>query len=235
MNQSTIIQYLKGTLDLVYPNNCSACGLRLFNQEKIICLKCDVSLPRTSFHLLENNPIEQLFWGRVPLVSAAAYFQYFKGSQYKNLLHQLKYKGRSDIGEYLGYRYGRELDNANAFSTVDAIVPVPLHPKKEKARGFNQSLHIAMGLSRAMNRPIISNNLIRTQYNESQTRRGRFERWENVSELFQLKSPEELRGKHILLVDDVVTTGATIEACAQALLKAPDSRLSIVALAYASS
>lgn len=234
MNQNTIIQYLKGAVEFVYSNNCAVCGCRLMNQEQVLCIKCDFSLPRTSFHLLENNPVEQLFWGRVPLVSAAAYFQYFKGSEYKNLLHQLKYKGRSDIGDYMGFKYGLELDNANSFSSVDSIVPVPLHPKKEKTRGYNQSWHIAKGLSRALNRPLLVNNLIRTHYNDSQTRRGRFERWENVSELFLVKNPEELRGQHILLVDDVVTTGATIEACAQALQKAPDVRLSIVALAYAS-
>lgn len=232
---SDSLLYLKSFVDLIFPNTCVCCGQPLVNQEEVLCLKCNIGMPRTSFHLLPNNPIEQIFWGRAKVESASSYFYYSKGSIYKNILHHLKYKNREDIGLYMGRMYGSELKNADSFSTIDCIVPIPLHPKRERNRGYNQSLAIAKGLSLSLGKEINKNSLYRRFYNNTQTKRGRFQRWENVENLFAIKNDHLLEGKHILLVDDVITTGATLEACINTLQKVPNIKISVATLAYAST
>jgi ComF family protein len=191
-------------------------------------------MPRTYFHLISPNQVEQLFWGRVKVEKATALFFYRKGSRYQQLLYSLKYKGNAEIGIELGKLFGADLNTVNYFGEIDYIVPVPLHPKKERKRGYNQSLMIAKGLEALINKPIVTGNLVRKHYSETQTRKGRFERWENVSELFQLENPEQFESKHILLIDDVITTGSTIEACATAILQSKDAKVSVAAIGYAS-
>jgi ComF family protein len=191
-------------------------------------------MPRTHFHMVKGNPLEQIFWGRVQIEKATSWFFFQKGSHYQNLLHHLKYKRQRGIGVEMGRNFGSELMVVNYFSEVDVIVPVPLHPKKEKQRGYNQSLAIAEGLSYQLKVPVETDILLRRFYSQSQTRKGRFERWENVNDLFDLTIEGFFSGKHVLLVDDVVTTGSTLDACAQKILSCAGARVSIATLAYAS-
>lgn len=227
-------KYLIDFLSLVYPNICLCCDNPLVSQESIICTRCNIQLPRSHFHLVEGNPVEQLFWGRVTIEKATSYFIFKKGSRYQRLLHELKYKGCREIGVEMGKRFAAELQQISYFDEIDCIVPVPLHPKKEKKRGYNQSAVIAEGLSFILKKEIDTKNLFRKHHGESQTRKGRYERWENVNEIFDLIDKEAFANKHILLIDDVVTTGSTLEACALAVLKSENTKVSIATLAFAS-
>lgn len=220
-------------LSLIYPNLCFSCENVLMKQEHLICTNCMIQLPRTYYHLVEDNPVELIFWGRVKIEKATSYFLYQKGSKYQQLIHELKYKGFREIGVELGKKFGAELIQNNYFGDVDCLVPVPLHPKKEKKRGYNQSLAIAEGLAQMLQKEVCTDVLIRNYYSETQTRKGRFERWQNVNELFGVKNSEKLANKHVLLVDDIVTTGSTLEACANVLLQLPNVKVSIATLGYA--
>lgn len=195
-----------------------------------------MKLPKTNFHKVRNNLVEKTFWGKIKIEHATSYFFFVKGSVYQEMLHRLKYKGRSDIGVYLGTRFGHELAQSPDFSSIDQIIPVPLHPDRLKTRGYNQSERIATGLSNAMNIPVNTQSLKRKTYTETQTLKSKDERWENVSSAFEADMPANLNGKHILLVDDVLTTGATIEGCAIALQKRfPNVKISVATLAFAHS
>ena len=218
---------------LFFPNVCAACGERLLTQEKVICTRCLVDLPRTNFHLEQNNPVSQLFWGRIDVKNATALFRFQKGSRFQDLLHLLKYKGRQDVGEELGRQLGFELKKSVLFNNVNIVIPVPLHPKREKKRGYNQAECIAKGIAESMGIEIQSRNIIRNKETQTQTNKSRIERWKNVDSIFEIKQPEKLINKNILLVDDVVTTGATLEACAQAILKTKGTTVNIAALATA--
>ncbi len=222
----------RNLLDLVFPNICVVCTRALVRGENILCTQCNYELPRTHFSTHENNPVHQLFWGRILLNHASAYFHYRKGSSFQKLLHQLKYHGKYEIGVELGRQFGYELLISPHYHTVELIVPVPLHPKKEKERGYNQSLAIAEGISQALKVPT-ETIIERKIYAETQTKKSRIDRWQNVEEAFHLKHPEKAEGKHLLLVDDVITTGATLEACALSLRNLNDYQLSIAGLAAA--
>jgi len=190
-------------------------------------------LPYTHYHLQKDNPIEKRFWGKVPIERATSLFYYQKASATQHLLQALKYKGEKQVGEVLGKQLGTLLKQSVDFSTIDLIVPVPLHPKKLQKRGFNQSECICNGISATFGKPVDTTNLVRLIENPTQTRKGVYERWENTSGIFGLKSPREFEGKHLLLVDDVLTTGSTIEACIQAILQAHGAKVSVVTLAVA--
>ena len=220
-------------ISLFYPRLCAGCNTSLVNGEDILCLHCLADLPRTNYHLFPENPVFQIFIGRVNITLASSFCRFDKGGRLQHLLHQLKYKGNSEVGIKMGILFGYDLIQSSSYQDIDAIIPVPLHPKKEKKRGYNQSAEICKGLSESMNRPVISGNLVREIHTSSQTRKGRFERWENVSGIFNVKNEASLIGKHLLLVDDVVTTGATLEACCEPLLKIPGVRVSIATLASA--
>ena len=220
-------------LGLIYPELCITCGERLVSQEKFVCMKCWIDLPVNNFHHEPENKVAQLFWGRVEVEHAASYFNYRKGSRYQNIIHFIKYKGLKELGYEIGLKYGNLLAGSTWVNSVDAIVPVPLHPRKKRKRGYNQSDWIARGIAGIVEKPLSTNNLFRKIYTSTQTRKNRFERWQNVEGIFDVLHPGEFEGKHILLVDDVVTTGATLEACAYKLLKINDTRVSIVTLAYA--
>lgn len=219
--------------ELLFPRLCVICDDKLIEQERWICLHCLHHIPRTNHHLIADNPVAQLFYGRVPIEFATSFFYFSKGSKYQTLLHNLKYKGMKELGEEVGKHFGIDLMRSPEFSSVDVICPVPLHPQKEKKRGYNQSWWIASGIARQMQKELSDDNLKRITATETQTRKTRFERWQNVEGIFELTNPEAFSGKHILLVDDVVTTGSTLEACAHTVLSKTDARVSIATLATA--
>jgi ComF family protein len=220
-------------ISLLFPRLCYACGNHLLRNEELICTECYVLIPRTNFHTELNNPVAQLFWGRCLIEKAAAFSFYNKGSRIRNLIHNLKYKGIKEIGYELGKIYGRSLAAAGFTDDIDLIIPVPLHPSKMRTRGFNQSEAISMGLSDSTRLPLDIKSLERTVISATQTKRSRYERWTNVEGIFTVTDPLAIKGKHILLVDDVITTGSTIESCTNELVKIEGVRVSVVALAFA--
>lgn len=226
-------QLLNDLIELLYPRLCVVCGDKLIEQEKWICLHCLHHIPRTNFHLIADNPVAQIFYGRVNIENATSFFYFSKGSKYQALLHNLKYKGMKELGEEMGKYFAIDLRQSSWFDSVDIICPVPLHPSKEKKRGYNQSWWIASGIAQQLNKELSINNLKRLTATETQTRKSRFERYLNVDGIFELKNPEAFSGKHILLVDDVVTTGATLEACATTILSTTNAQISIATLATA--
>jgi ComF family protein len=189
-------------------------------------------MPRTDFHTFRDNPIQKLFWGRTSVESSTSLLYFNKGAKVQQMLHQLKYKGNTEIGEMLGQELGRSMNNSEYFKGITAVIPVPLHPKKEKLRGYNQSMMIARGVA-SMMAVETRKNLVKRTSTDSQTRKSRYDRWQNVESVFEIKEPESLYGKHILLIDDVVTTGATIEACVNELLKLPGTKVSVATIACA--
>jgi len=219
-------------LNLIYPKTCVACGELLNKDEAFICLKCLYYLPKTNFHTQPDNIIEQRFWGKVPIVRATAFFRFQKGSPFQKLLHHLKYKGDKEIGQILGEYLALDLMSSD-FAKFDIVVPVPLHRNKLKKRGYNQSEWIAKGIAEKLQKPLDTNTLFRAIENPTQTNKGVFERWENVEGIFEVKDYEAFKGKHVLLVDDVLTTGATIIACATAILKCEGASLSVATLSMA--
>jgi ComF family protein len=226
---------LRDFISLIFPSVCASCGKGLFKNEHCICTWCAFHLPRTNFHTDNDNPVAKIFWGRINIFSASAFYSFGKGGKVQHLIHQLKYKGRKEIGEAIGKLYGYDLRKSAAFKTVDLIIPVPLHPKKKKKRGYNQSEYFAVGLSKSLKTKMDAHSLFRALESETQTRKSRFSRWKNVESVFQLRQPEKLTNKHILLVDDVITTGATLEACAQVLLAVPGVKVSVAAIAFANN
>ncbi len=229
----TPIPFLEAMVGLFYPNLCCACGKNLLLSQQVLCIDCQYRLPKTQFHHHADNPFAERFWGRLPLHAGASLYFFTKGGRVQRLLHALKYEGRQELGRYLGNMYGAELAQSSLFAGIDLIVPVPLHPRKRRQRGYNQSDCFAEGLSEALGRPWLPNALIRQSFTQTQTRKSRFERLRNVEEAFALQQPQALSGKHILLVDDVMTTGATLEACGLLLTGLPDVRLSMATIAIA--
>ncbi|HEY5510743.1 MAG TPA: ComF family protein [Prolixibacteraceae bacterium] len=224
---------LEDFLSLFYPRLCKGCQTSLVRGEAVICLGCQADLPKTGFEKTPDNPVAQLFWGRAEIQLASAFCSFDKGGIMQRFLHQLKYKGSKEVGEKLGLLFGLDLIQNLPYQDIELLVPVPLHPKREHKRGYNQSAEIVKGMSDAMGKPFSTGNLTRNHYSDTQTNKSRFERWENVKELFSVRKPEQLEGKHLLLIDDVVTTGSTLEACANVLLKVPGTKVSIATLAYA--
>lgn len=220
-------------LELFFPSLCVTCGERLVSQEKFVCMGCWLDLPVTNFHREPENKVAQLFWGRVQLEHATAWYHFRKGSNYQQIIHFIKYRGMKELGRECGKRLGESLSEAESFRNVDVIVPVPLHPKKRRKRGYNQSEWIALGIAETLQKPVVTDNLYRKVHTSTQTKKSRLERWQNVEGIFEVNDPESFSGKHILLVDDVATTGATLEASAMPLLKIENSKVSIATLAYA--
>jgi ComF family protein len=220
-------------ISLFYPSVCQACGNSLYKGEEIICTFCMYHLPKTNYHEDENNPVIRHFWGKVNIVAASSYYFFNKGQKVQKLVHRLKYKGQKEIGIRLGELYGNELSKSSIFSSADLIVPVPLHKSRLRTRGYNQSDFFAKGLSTAMNIPAETQMVTRNKKTETQTRKNRFSRWQNVSEVFSLATKSNIEGKHFLLVDDVITTGSTLAACAEVFLKHKNTKVSIASIAYA--
>ena len=225
---------VKSLFALIYPNLCVCCNSTLTGNEEIICTSCLFELPKTNFHNDQDNAMEQIFRGRVAVEYVSAYLYFQKGGKAQQIIHKFKYSGNKKIGYYLGKVYGNELSDSEMISSVDLIIPVPMHPAKIKKRGYNQSEILAKGLSDATDIHLDTTNLIKTITTQTQTRKSRFVRWENVETVFTVVNSDAFKNKHVLIVDDVVTTGATIEACAKLLLAIKGVKVSVLTLAIAS-
>lgn len=223
--------YGRDVAGILYPPLCAACGEALMRQERVLCLRCLTELPLTNFHHDMENPVAQLFWGRIQVENATAFISLYRNSRYRNILHELKYRGQYHIGTGLGRMFGHALTGSR-FMDADIVHAVPLHRHKLRQRGFNQSDMIARGMAEAMGKPCETGLLRRMMHNPSQTSKSRIERWENVEGIFSVTDAARLQGRHVLLVDDVVTTGSTFEACASVLLAAGDVKVSLAALAH---
>ena len=225
--------YVSDFVSLLFPQLCAACRESLVANEDLICTGCRFNLPFTNFHLQPDNIVAQQFWGKLQLQGAYALYYFSKGGNIQNLMHQFKYKGVKQIGNLLGSIAGDQLVKNDIFNTVDLIIPVPLHKKRMLQRGYNQSACFAEGLAEKLNAVIEVDNLVRETATDTQTYKSRFARFENMQEVFTVKLPERLINKHALLVDDVITTGSTLEACGAELLKIEGVKLSIATIAYA--
>lgn len=215
---------------LFYPHSCVVCGDELLNKEEGICLKCLYELPRTHDYLQKENAAEKLMAARIPFERIATYCVYTKGGALSPLIYQLKYYGKREIGVLLGRLFGKDLLGSEFLKPIEVIVPVPLHPKREKTRGYNQAEVIAQGISEGTSLPVSTGNLIRVVFNPTQTKRTKTQRWENVKGVFDVVNPSLYERKHLLLVDDVITTGSTLEACGIALQKCKEVKISIATL-----
>lgn len=228
-----IKDWLYSFISLLFPRCCVVCGRSLAKGEECICAMCNINLPRTNYHLQKDNQVEQLFWGKIPLERATSFFFYRKGSDFRQILHQLKYGGQKEIGAIMGRYMASELTVSGFFEGIDVIIPVPLHKRKQRIRGYNQSEWIARGISAVTGICIDTEVIVRRKHTETQTRKSTFERWENVDGIFELHHAESLKGKHLLVVDDVLTTGATTVACASRLMEIEGVRISVLTLAVA--
>jgi ComF family protein len=219
-------------LHLLFPHICSGCGNDILNKESMLCVRCMESMPSTNFEAHADNPVEKKFWGRLALAAATAQYYFTRESLVQHLMHQFKYKGNQELGIQLGKMMGQSIKSAHRIKP-DALIPLPLFRAKEKKRGYNQATILCEGMAECLQVPVLKNVIIRSQHTETQTKKGRIERWHNMEGKFELIDPTAIQNKHIMLVDDVVTTGATLEACGAELLKAGNVRLSIGVLCYA--
>ncbi|PUZ26513.1 comF family protein [Chitinophaga costaii] len=230
-----ISRFLAPLGQLFYPHNCDACGSELTLSEEILCLRCLHKLPLTRYQLIDNNPLQRTYRGRVDIQHAFAAYYYEPGSPVQQLVHQFKYLGREDIAHFLGRKMGRLLQESPWRNAVDAIVPVPLYTDKLKQRGYNQALLLAEGMSEILQIAVWPHAIRRHRPGTSQTQKGRLDRWQQLKDMFSLGDAVTLAQQHVLLVDDVITTGATTEACASLLLQIPGTCVSICSLAVAES
>ncbi len=222
-------------MDLISPRLCVVCGNRLAVTEETLCSKCYLHLPRTDFaNDLYENVMAKLFWGQIKLEKATALFYYEPHAETAQILYELKYKNHPEIGVVMGRMMAKELMKSGLFEDIDALVPVPLAKKRERKRGYNQSLELAKGVSEVTGLPIANLVIRRTKFVGSQTKRGRWERNENVEHVFELVD-DNISDQHLLLIDDVVTTGATVIACAKEMQKASNVKISVLALGFAKS
>lgn len=218
-------------LHLIYPHICSGCGSDLLEENVFLCYRCLLDLPYTSFENYADNPTEKLFWGRTRLQACSSTFFFVKDSCIQNCIHELKYKGNKKLGIYLGGLMGDKLKNSGRFDGIEIVVPLPLNREREKQRGYNQASLIASGIAGVLKVPVIENNILRELNTTSQTKKDNLERWLNVKDAFRVKDQNPFIDKNVLLIDDVLTTGATLEACSNALLQIPGLKLNIATLA----
>lgn len=218
-------------ISLLYPHYCFACSGALVKGEQILCTFCMRNLPRTNYHREPDNILYKKLAGRIPVSSASALFHFHKSSKVQHLLHAFKYENHPEIGEFLGRMYGSELKAV--FEDIDCIIPIPLHRTKLRRRGFNQSECFGQGLAESMEIACLPNAVQRLVKTNTQTRKNRLSRWENVSNVFHVKDPIAIKDKNILLIDDIVTTGATLEACAQVLFREGCGGVHVTCLAFA--
>jgi len=224
-----LVQFLTySILDIFFPNNCELCQKHLTHKEVFICLECKFNLPYIDRHMQMLESIQKIFWGRIDIEHVYSVYNYQKGTNTQKILHAIKYHGKTKLAIHMGEIIGSQLPKNKM---INVIIPIPLHPKKLKKRGYNQSLLLAEGIQKSNGITIATNFVHRIKINKSQTAFSKYDRWENVRTIFEVKNAEELKNKHILLVDDVLTTGATIEACAAAILSKVDCKISIATLA----
>jgi ComF family protein len=230
-----LTRLLREAAQMVYPQPCTCCGKPLLQPEPPVCWHCLQQLPITGFEQMEHHPLKDVFAGRLFFERADALLFFHKEGLTRHLVHAFKYKNRQDVGRYMGRWMGERLQAIPNFVPPDALVPLPLNRRKLAKRGYNQAMLLCEGLAQVWQVPIAEVAVLRTRYTETQTRKSRIDRWYNVAEVFDLHAPESLQHKRVTLVDDVVTTGATMEACGQQLLKIPGLRLSLLSLAVAHS
>ncbi|RAJ85609.1 ComF family protein [Chitinophaga dinghuensis] len=225
-----ISRLLTPLVDLFYPHCCDICGTDLSERQEKLCISCMTNLPETQFHLMDNNPVEKIFWGRCVVQHATAAYYYSPSSGIQRLVHSFKYKQRPDLATYLGKKVGAMLLQSTWIHEIDAVVPVPMHARKQRKRGYNQAALLAEGIAAVIQKPVLNNFLQKCVTTNTQTRKDRTERWGNVANVFQ--AADAAKGKHFLLIDDVITTGATTEACCQAIQQT-GADVSVCCLAYA--
>ena len=226
-------KFLNHLINLFYPSVCSACGDLLMHQEETVCLSCRYLLPKTEYEKNADNPLAQMFYGQVDFHAVTAEFFFSKTGKIQHLLHQLKYEGNQDAGFFLGQQLGESIKEAELFQGIDYLIPIPLHPKKEHIRGYNQSYVIAQGVEDKTKIQIMKDCLYRKVFTSTQTKKSREERWNNVKDIFDVKNQERLERKHVLLIDDVLTTGATLLAAGKTLSQIPDIKISVATAACA--
>lgn len=222
---------LQSLINLFFPKACAGCDSILLTNEKVICTECRHNAPLTNFHKYPNNEAFLKFYGRLDIEFASALLYFQKKGIVQELIHKLKYKGHQEIGEIIGYWYAEELKDIEILKSIDYIIPVPIHKKRLKERGYNQVTTFGNALSETMNIPVLNLILVRDKYTKSQTKKNRIGRNEVVEQIFSLTATNEYKNKHFLLVDDVITTGATLESCGREVLKIEGAKLSIVCMA----
>lgn len=225
--------FLTDVCDFLFPRACCICGNSLLHDEKYCCTSCLMALPRTNLHLIEDNEIEKNFWGKINIKRATSFLYYSKGGDVRQLLYELKYHGNKYIGEFLGRVMASELIDSGFFDGIDCIIPVPLHKKKLHKRGYNQSEWLCKGISQVTSIPIRKDIIRRVSQTETQTHKGMYERWSNVNQAFQGEDVSSLNNLHILIVDDVLTTGATIVSCCDSFKDIKSIQISVLTLAIA--
>jgi ComF family protein len=228
-------KYIQGLTQILYPLQCWGCGSDAVQATDRICVQCMTQLPQTNFANITNNAVEKIFYGRIPIAAATSLFYFSKNTLLQHLMHQLKYRNNPDVGVYLGKQLGKAMAESNRFINIDGVVPIPLSKKRQQKRGYNQALAISEGIANYMQIPVYDNLTIRQRDNETQTHKTRQERWENMQNVFKVTNTADIEGKNILLVDDVITTGATLEACAAELQKINNTSISVATLAWAIS
>jgi ComF family protein len=228
----TLNTYTKDFLHLFFPHYCEGCGSDVVEQNELLCLQCVAKLPETKFFEASGNPVEKTFYGRIPVKAAGATYYFTKDSLMQHLISELKYRGNKKIGNYLGKLTGHALIESNRFAEIDFIVPLPLNEKKLHKRGYNQAAVIAEGIATVIEKPVLQNLVVRKHFTETQTRKDRVHRWQNMQNVFEVIDPSSIENKQILLVDDIITTGATLEACGVTLLKVPGLTLHIASVAW---
>lgn len=230
---SLLIEYYLRFLNLIAPKTCVICGNRLTITERTLCCICNLHLPRTNF---QKNPYDnnmaKLFWARIPVERVAAFFYYEPHSEVCRIVHSFKYMNNPENAEYMGRMVAAEYQLSNFFDSIDGIVPIPLSRKRQLKRGYNQSYEIARGVSDITGIPIINKVVKRRTFKKSQTKTHFWERFENVEDVFQLINGDAINGKHILLIDDVITTGATVISCAKEMKKCGDIKFSILSIGF---
>lgn len=226
------MKILKDIFAIFFPEICACCDAHLSEMETAVCITCRHELGSTGFSFESNNLLEKSFYGRIPLESATALFYFLKKGKIQQLIHQLKYNGQQHLGIFVGNWLGDEMLESHRFSAIDQIIPVPLHPKKLKKRGYNQLTTFGQTISQKLQIPFNDQVLIKVSTTKTQTKKMRFDRWKNVRELFKVQKPSELEDKHVLLIDDIITTGATLEACYEALRAVKNLKISLACMAY---
>jgi ComF family protein len=242
MNLRSLNELRHGIVHLFYPRLCEGCSKPLLAAEQVLCIGCSMELPDTGYHNIAGNETEQRFAGRIPFAHATTFAWFTNDGLLQHLVHGLKYKNKKEIGYYLGRQLGQSLQRTITsdgqpgwIKEIDLIIPVPLHPAKKAKRGYNQSTLIAEGMSEVLHIPVSEDALLRVRNTETQTHKTRAERVSNMAEAFTINEKVQLKGKHILLCDDVLTTGATLEACALALLREESIKISIATIGIAVS
>jgi ComF family protein len=228
----SINTYINAFQQLFFPHSCAGCGADYIHHRAFLCAACNHTLPSTHFFEHSNNPVEQVFTGRIPLVAGGASFYFYKAGLIQHLISQLKYKNNLQAGRFLGRCMGRELRESARFTHIDLLVPLPLHPKKEFQRGYNQARIICEGIMEVWPKKLCTQAISRLVYTSSQTQGNRVNRLRNMENAFWASEPNMIKNKNILLIDDVITTGASLEACGKAILQVPGTTISVASAAF---